>query len=118
MHHINGEWRHYLHLCIGEETRTLDAMIFNFISTLPPVDSRGNITNKSYQISVHAIAYYSFIKLHESHAQVDIGAYKRCVQAACYISMLLGSFTPEETFEPYSITLVSLKQFSSPAILF
>lgn len=93
-------------------------MIFNFISTLPPVDSRGNITNKSYQISVHAIAYYSFIKLHESHAQVDIGAYKRCVQAACYISMLLGSFTPEETFEPYSITLVSLKQFSSPAILF
>ncbi|EJD02547.1 uncharacterized protein FOMMEDRAFT_168970 [Fomitiporia mediterranea MF3/22] len=82
-----------------EEIRHADSTIFGFVSTLAPLDGSASAVLKARFISIHAIAYLAFIRLHERNAPNDHGAYSRCVQAARYIAMLPGHLTRGEISE-------------------
>ncbi|KAL5511036.1 hypothetical protein ACEPAH_4251 [Sanghuangporus vaninii] len=82
-----------------DEIRLADSTIFYFVSTLAPLDGQASVARKARFITVHAVAYLAFIRLHEVNAPQDRGAYLRCVQAARYISMLPGHLAQDEIIE-------------------
>ncbi|KAI5123184.1 hypothetical protein M0805_003951 [Coniferiporia weirii] len=81
------------------DNRRTDAAIFTFISSLEAFDASAPVALKARFVSIHATAYLSFVRLHERNAPTDASAYARCVQAARYISALLGNLKEEGVME-------------------
>ncbi|KAH8110762.1 hypothetical protein DFH11DRAFT_1800676 [Phellopilus nigrolimitatus] len=81
------------------ENRIVDATIFTFVSTLSALDDNAPVAQKARFVCTHATAYLAFVRLHERNAPTDAGAYARCVQAARYISTLLGHLGEQGVME-------------------
>ena len=80
--------------------------------SLAPLDwiIGGQRLRRSHFLSIHAIAYLAFIRLHEIKATTDRGAADRCVRAALYIAVLPQQFSPDEIMELNPFALVSCPQ--------
>lgn len=81
---------------VQEDIRATDETIFTFVQSLAALDSNAPLVMKGFFIGIHATAYLSFVRLHDSVALTDIGAYTRCLQASRYIANLLGFFRENE----------------------
>lgn len=81
---------------VQEDIRATDETIFTFVQSLAALDSNAPLVLKGFFIGIHATAYLSFVRLHDSVALTDIGAYTRCLQASRYIANLLGFFRENE----------------------
>ena len=94
---------------VDDEKWHLDSTIFRYVSSLTPLDwiIGGQGSRRSHFLSIHAVAYLAFIRLHEIKATMDRGAADRCVRAALYIAALPRQFSPDEIMELNPFALVS-----------
>lgn len=90
------------------DVRRMDSIIFAYVSSLAQLDGTAPVSQKSRFLSIHAVGYLAFIRLHERNAPTDAGAYSRCVQAARYIAMLPRQFSSNEItqLDPFSLVCV------------
>ena len=94
---------------VDDGKRHLDSTIFRYVSSLAPLDwvIAGQGSRRSHFLSIHAIGYLAFIRLHEHNAPTNRGVADRCIRAACYIAMLPRQFSPDEIMELNPFALVS-----------